>query len=736
METGKNKKENFFNFSDILSEFAPISILITDIEGAIIQVNESARRFLGYAKGELVGHSLTDICDKITFENWKEFRERLSPDKELTLESEIKDKSGRGHRVEITLNGFKIDGHTVISCYMRDLSKMQATEEILRLIHCSVDRASESIYWLKSDSSLFYVNDSACRELGYSREELLGRKITEIDPEFPMDRWPEHWAQMRTLKSKVIESKHRTKTGQVVPVQLSINYLKLGEDEYHCTFARDISHRKQIENRLRQENTFRNAIISKGGDGICVCHNIPDFPYVAFTVWNDRMREITGYSMQEINEHGWYQSLYPDPDVREQAIARMSRMRDGDDLEAEEWVIRRADGDNRTILISTSILETGNHETHVVAMMLDITERKKAEIALRDALKEVEQLKNRLQAENIYLREELKYEHNYDNIIGESPVLKEVLEKIEQVARTDASVLITGETGTGKELIARAVHQRSLRADRPMIKVNCASIPKDLFESEFFGHIRGAFTGAHRDRIGRFQLANGGILFLDEVGEIPFELQSKLLRVLQEGQFERIGEDITQTVNVRIIASTNRHLEEEVVNQNFRQDLYFRLSVFPIEVPPLRDRLDDIPVLARHFIKISCRRIGISEIRLSESHIRQLREYSWPGNVRELQNVIERAVIKSRSGMFDLDLPAEMMESIRLTKPSHDKLILKSGRKIINQAELRQIEIDNIKAALDASNWKVYGSGGAAERLGMKPSTLASRIKALNIKKT
>ncbi|HEX5084253.1 MAG TPA: sigma 54-interacting transcriptional regulator, partial [Blastocatellia bacterium] len=282
-------------------------------------------------------------------------------------------------------------------------------------------------------------------------------------------------------------------------------------------------------------------------------------------------------------------------------------------------------------------------------------------IANSRAFAEIERLRKRLKMENDYLREEVRQERFFGDIIGQSPAVRKVVDQITLVAPTEANVLILGESGTGKEMIARAIHERSRRAAKPLVKVNCASIPRDLFESEFFGHVRGAFTGAVRDRVGRFQLAEEGTLFLDEIGEIPLELQSKLLRVLQEGTFERVGEERTRRVNVRIVAATNRDLQREIEAGNFRQDLFFRLSVFPMEVPPLRDRKEDIPLLVRHFIDQAQRRDHCGGFQIDDRQMARLQRYDWPGNVRELQNVIERLMILSRCGKqlvnMDLILP-------------------------------------------------------------------------------
>src|SRR6185437_4789595 len=244
----------------------------------------------------------------------------------------------------------------------------------------------------------------------------------------------------------------------------------------------------------------------------------------------------------------------------------------------------------------------------------------------------------------------------FGEIVGRSPALEEVLHKVEMVARTDTAVLITGESGTGKELVARAIHDRSVRRDRPLVTVNCASVPRELFESEFFGHVKGAFTGALRDRAGRFQLADNGTIFLDEVGEIPVELQSKLLRVLQEQRVERVGEDRVRQLDVRVIAATNHNLQQDCDAGRFRRDLYYRLSVFPIELPPLRDRREDIRLLAEHFLSLAARRLNCPEVRLTDDGLERLIAYDWPGNIRELHNVIDRAVILSQRGPLRIDL--------------------------------------------------------------------------------
>jgi transcriptional regulator with GAF, ATPase, and Fis domain len=355
-------------------------------------------------------------------------------------------------------------------------------------------------------------------------------------------------------------------------------------------------------------------------------------------------------------------------------------------------------------------------------------------IAHARAFEEIQRLKLQLEQQNAYLQEEVVEAKAFGALVGQSAALQQVVSQIDMVAPTDASVLITGETGTGKELVAHEIHQRSARKGRPMIRVNCASIPKELFESEFFGHVKGAFTGAVRDRAGRFESADGGTLFLDEIGEVPMDLQAKLLRVLQEKRYERVGDDRTRRADVRIVGATNRDLKREAAAGRFREDLYYRLSVFPIQVAPLRDRREDIPPLAKHFIDLSVRELRSPKPRLTRAGIAKLQGYVWPGNIRELRNVIDRAVILARGGALDFDLPGGE-GGPRPTSPGPQAEPDGENPGFLTEAEMLDRERDNLLAVLEKSGWKIKGAKGAAELLGIKPTTLISRIKKLGLKR-
>jgi PAS domain S-box-containing protein len=345
---------------------------------------------------------------------------------------------------------------------------------------------------------------------------------------------------------------------------------------------------------------------------------------------------------------------------------------------------------------------------------------------------EAEQRIRSLTIETDYLREEISALVGSDEIVGRSAALLSVLGDVKEVAPTDATALVLGETGTGKELIARAIHSASRRRHKPLIKVNCAAIPAALMESEFFGHEQGAFTGATKKREGRFALAHGGTLFLDEIGELPIDLQVKLLRVLQEGEFEPVGSSQTRKVDARVIAATNRDLDKLVGEGKFREDLYYRLNVFPIRLPPLRERREDIGVLATALAQRFAQRMGRTLEPLSEDCLRRLEAYPWPGNVRELQNIIERAVITARDGRLNLDraLPESVNAMVTALAGGAE-----TNRRVRTVKEIEGMERNNIIAALEAAKWKIAGENGAAQSLGIKPTTLSSRMKVLGIER-
>ena len=430
---------------------------------------------------------------------------------------------------------------------------------------------------------------------------------------------------------------------------------------------------------------------------------------------NRTAARLLGVKPEEIGQLHW-RSLFPDsPEAKRRLREALRLVESGTEAQGDNLELRRKE-DGRPLWIQWwSRREAGGKYARV--MFVDITDRVL-----------MEQEKARLEAQNAYLLDEIRTEQSFGDIMGGSSGLRKVMQRVQLVAPTDATVLITGESGTGKELIARAIHERSTRSDRPMVKLNCSAVPEGLFESEFFGHVKGSFTGAFKDKPGRFELADGGTLFLDEIGEVPLAMQAKLLRVLQEQELERVGDTRTRKVDVRVIAASNRDLPKEVDEGRFRQDLFYRLSVFPIEVPPLRERLEDIGSLVAHFVRQSARRMNRPEPQISKAALSQLAAYHWPGNVRELQNTVERAIILWQEGPLTFDLPAPRAreDTSPPAKPAEKAALLTRG-------DLKRQEREAIVNALKQANGKVFGPGGAAQLLGMKPSTLASRISSLGI---
>lgn len=432
--------------------------------------------------------------------------------------------------------------------------------------------------------------------------------------------------------------------------------------------------------------------------------------------WN--ANELIGTSQHEVSHHS-----HPDgsPYSRE-TCPIYSAFSDGSVRAVDDEVFWRKDGTSFPVeYVSTPILNADGDLVGAVVTFRDITRRKQAEEELEAVLTEVSELKDRLENENLYLQSEIQTNHNFEEIIGSSLALRRTLKRLEKVAVTDATVLLSGETGVGKELFARALHHISDRGGRPLVKVNCAALPANLIESELFGHEKGAFTGATSQRIGRFELADGGTLFLDEIGELPLELQPKLLRVLQEGELERIGGSRTISVDVRIIAATNRDLMSSVSSGEFRDDLFYRLNVFPVEVPSLRERRDDIPALVSHFVEKYSAKMGkrISGVpaRVQEA----LTKYDWPGNIRELENIVERAVILATNETLQID------EALEMRSPER--------RADIDRRTLQAVEREHILHVLDQTGWRIDGMRGAALVLDMHANTLRSRMKKLGIEK-
>jgi formate hydrogenlyase transcriptional activator len=474
----------------------------------------------------------------------------------------------------------------------------------------------------------------------------------------------------------------------------------------------DITERKEAEKALKESEERYRTLIETMNEGLGVADEKGVWTYV-----NEKFCKMLGYSYDEIVGHPV--SDWLDEANRKVYEEQSLRRRKGEQIPYEIAGIRR-DGITVHALVSPKpIFDEAGQFQGSFAVITDITERKKAEESLRNALSEIKALKDRLETENIYFRQEIKTRHQFEHIIGQSNAFKYVLYRAEQVAPVNTTVLLLGETGTGKGLIAAAIHQMSPRKDRPLITVNCAALPSNLIESELFGREKGAFTGADTRQLGRFDVANGSTICLDEVGELPLEVQAKLLRVIQDGEFERLGSSRTVKVDVRIVATTNRNLEEEVRKGRFRQDLYYRLNVFPLTVPPLRQRKDDIPLMVQVFTERYARELGKEIAAIPKETMKALQDYHWPGNVRELENVIERSVIVCSRPVLEL---ADKLENPTISQPSELKT-------------LEEMEREQILKTLSQTRWRINGTKGAAAILGLHPSTLRARMQKLGIRR-
>jgi PAS domain S-box-containing protein len=576
---------------------------------------------------------------------------------------------------------------------------------------------------IDKDGCYLDVNDAVERRLGYAREEMIGRKPLDFVTDETARRIQEEFrpALRRTGKLEQKPVSFVAKSGEVVDCMSDA----IIEYDPEGRFVRTIAMYAEVTDQARAAFKYRDLYRSTPA----MLHTLDADGHIQ-TVTDHWLQKL-GYTREEVLGRP-ITDFYSDADRRRFSGTRLAEaINRGNFTNVDRQMVTK---DGRVLDIVMSSIShrdgRGNVDRLLVASK-DVTERKRAEYQLRRTLAENARLREELEQERDYLREEVNVAMNLGRIVGTSPALRRMLKRVEAVADTPATVLLHGESGVGKELVAHAIHARSPRAEGPLVKVNCASIPKELFESEFFGHVKGAFTGAHRDRIGRFQLADGGTIFLDEVSEIPLELQGKLLRVLQESEFERVGDDVTRSVDVRIIAATNRDLERHIVDGKFREDLFYRLSVFPIEVPPLRERGEDVIQLAQEFLTSTCKDFGREPMTLTRGQANKLRAYDWPGNVRELKNVIERAVILSPGNVLRLD--ASLPEVAADEPAAADDTSAEPG--FLTEQEMREFQKKNTIAALEQADWRVSGAGGAADLLGIRPTTLADRIRVLGIRK-
>jgi len=590
-----------------------------------------------------------------------------------------------------------------------------------------VDHSPHAVVELDGEGRIRGMNGVGLEWAGAEApEEVIGAALPALAAED--DRARVEAALAKALRGDEVQFRYADEAGAQYATSL-IPITEDGEVGHVLALTQNLTDELRLRQKFSEMEAHHSLILESAGEGV---YGLDADGRLTFG--NAAAERIVGWDTKRIlgeRSHEIHHHTYPDGrNYPREECPIYAALKDGQVHHVEDEVFWHSDGSAVPVEYTSTPIVKDGEPAGAVVIFRDISERKALEAQRREAFEEIKRLKEQLEQERDYLRDEVNVSFHYGEIIGQSEALKRTLAQLEAVAPTPANVLILGESGVGKEMIARAIHAHSGRADKPLVKVNCASIPKDLFESEFFGHVKGSFTGAHRDRVGRLQLADGGTLFLDEVGEIPLSQQGKLLRALQENEFERVGDDRTKKVDVRVVAATNRDLLEEVKAGRFREDLYYRLSVFPIEVPPLRDRVDDIAPLAAHFLRVIGEELGRHELKLTREQLRLLERHDWPGNIRELKNVIERAAISSKGVRVRMDLALpDTAESAPAAVTASDDTAF------VTEAEFRLMEKANITAALRAADWRVWGEEGAADLLGLNPSTLKYRMKQLGIEK-
>lgn len=571
------------------------------------------------------------------------------------------------------------------------------------------DHAREMIYWVDASGKITYLNHSAGKSTDYTPTEVVGKLWSKIDVTSTPENWRDLFKRVKTEKHLLYESVHRSKSGNEFPVEISASVISHEGNDYFCGMVRDLTKKKKRDLRLELYKTT----VKKSPIMICWIDYEGNLVFA-----NESYLDFCGYTKEDNLQIHQVSGSY---DSVEEWQADWETFKNNRKRYYKEGSIINHDGVQFPADIESVYVEFDNREFMCV-FVRDISERKAQEKALKESLEENINLNERLSGENQMLRSEIQLDVNLNNIITRNRKYQNLLLQLQQVADTEATVLITGETGTGKELLAKSVHNLSRRADYGLVSVNCAALPENLFESELFGHEKGSFTGAHQMKRGRFELAHRGTIFLDEVGEMPLSLQAKLLRVLQEGEFERIGGNKTIRVNVRVVAATNRDLEKMVEEGTFREDLYYRLNVFPLHNIPLRERKDDIPLLIEYFLRKYTKRIGREVSEISNAGLRKIMNYDFPGNVRELENMVERALIVSNGKTLDLG-------KVILNEKKSKKRASKEFK------SMEDAQRDHIIAALEKTGWRVSGKSGAAHLLQMNDKTLYSRMTKLGIKR-
>ncbi len=749
-KTSIKEFEKDLNLSHFTFENLHEAVFWVNAHGNIIYVNDAACRMSGYSKEDFTRMQVKDINPSDIVSDFPAFWKKLKEKKHFTFDAKHKHKNGYVYDVEITGNFIEYKGEEYTCSIVRDTGRRKREEELLRTIsEATSGLVGQDFFEALTRYVTLSLGIKTCiitectdidktrvRTLSYSKNNQREENI-EYDvegtpcklvmegkgaPVFISAGCDKAYPAEAGYESYVAVPIYSPASGDVIghiaalddePMQNEMNQTSILKI-FAARAGAEID-RIKAEEKLKIANSELEKLLAESEERFKDLFEEAPIAYVhegldsKFIKANRAAMRTLGIRPDQI-EGTYGASFIPDtPDAQRRLKEAFDSIGRGVDTSGVVLELRRKDNGKPIWIQWWSNPDVGGQFTRT--MFIDITDK---------ILMEQEQA--RLQAQNQYLQEEIKHNHNFEEIVSKSKNFHKILQKIEQVASTDATVLIMGESGTGKELLARAIHNISNRSKKPLIKINCATLPANLIESELFGHERGAFTGAMERKIGRFELADGGTIFLDEIGELPIELQAKLLRVLQEGEFERLGNPKTMKVNVRVIAATNRNLEEAITKKEFREDLFYRLNVFPIVSPPLRDRKEDIPLLVKHFINKYEGKMGKQINSVPAKVIDALMLYNWPGNIRELENLVERALILCPGNTLEYGdwIPAA-------------KLTTNNGKAALHK--LDDVEREHIIAVLEKTNWKVSGEKGAAKILGLNPTTLEARMKKMGIER-
>jgi formate hydrogenlyase transcriptional activator len=734
-------------------EWIPDVVLILGADGRILIINAAAERLFGYSPAELIGRSVETCLPAVLCDRCRElldFTGKPNPRPIEVLELEARRKDGSRLPVEISLAAFRTEQEPRLAATVRDISRRKQTEQALRQTEARFSMLVEevkdyAIFMLDTEGRITSWNKGAERMRGYGADEVIGRHFSMFFlPEDIEAGKPEEELKTAAAEGRVeTEGWRLRKDGSRFWANLVLTALRDDQSKLvgFVKIARDITERKRIGEALLLETA--NQLIAQRSTAELLAaiaaslRKVKEYDYAAVALYDPAIRKLRVRALPSNAEGDLIHEELLLPVENSPAgwafKARrpliLNRIREeGKPVEISETLVRQGVRSACRIplmahdrVLGTLTLASRDENAFTSGDVASLTQlADQIAIALDNAMafRQLTEMRDRLAEEKEYLEDEIRTRFNFGDIVGESSAIKDVLSQVKTVAPTDSAVLILGETGTGKELVARAIHRLSGRHDKIFVTLNCSAVPATLFESELFGHEKGAFTGSAGRQIGRLELAHQGTLFLDEVGDIPLELQSKLLRALQEKQFERLGSAQTITVNVRVIAATNRNLRQMVEEGSFRSDLYYRLNVFPIAVPPLRERAGDISLLARYFVDKYSRQLGKKIEAIPPRALNMLKGYPWPGNIRELEHYIERAVILSRGS----ELEAPPLEA-DAPKRSFDS----------SSQSLATAEREHILRVLRETNWIVGGPRGAAARLGLKRTTLASKMRRLGI---